>query len=134
MEDEAYCLLGIFSINMPTLYGEGRRAFQRLQLEIVKQSQDTTLLAWGGWPEETLNPMDHSAMLSRSPSVMGPARFLLTLSPANYTGAYDTSYTPRLSHNVVLQPYLPSQWSDKVRVLPSSLLPDTDGPISTKRK
>ena len=45
VEDEAYCLLGIFSINMPTLYGEGRRAFQRLQLEIVKQSQDTTLLA-----------------------------------------------------------------------------------------
>ncbi|RPD57978.1 hypothetical protein L226DRAFT_538926 [Lentinus tigrinus ALCF2SS1-7] len=47
LEDEAYCLLGIFSINMPTLYGEGRRAFQRLQEEIMKNYPDTTLFAWG---------------------------------------------------------------------------------------
>ncbi|KAI0702352.1 heterokaryon incompatibility protein-domain-containing protein [Cerioporus squamosus] len=46
-EDEAYCLLGIFDVNMPTLYGEGRRAFQRLQEEIMKRSTDTTLFAWG---------------------------------------------------------------------------------------
>ncbi len=46
-EDEAYCLLGIFDINMPTLYGEGRKAFQRLQEEIMRQSPDTTLFAWG---------------------------------------------------------------------------------------
>ncbi len=46
-EDEAYSLLGIFGINMPTLYGEGRRAFQRLQEEILKQTGDTTLFAWG---------------------------------------------------------------------------------------
>ena len=47
VEDEAYCLMGIFDINMPTLYGEGQRAFQRLQEEIMKQSTDTTLFAWG---------------------------------------------------------------------------------------
>ncbi len=46
-EDEAYCLLGIFDINMPTLYGEGRKAFRRLQEEIMRQSPDTTLFAWG---------------------------------------------------------------------------------------
>lgn len=46
-EDEAYCLLGIFSITMPTLYGEGRRAFYRLQEEIMKVSSDTSLLVWG---------------------------------------------------------------------------------------
>ncbi|KAI0700861.1 hypothetical protein C8T65DRAFT_657366 [Cerioporus squamosus] len=46
-EDEAYCLMGIFDVNMPTLYGEGRRAFQRLQEEIMKKSTDTTLFAWG---------------------------------------------------------------------------------------
>jgi hypothetical protein len=27
VEDIAYCLLGIFNINMPLLYGEGRRAY-----------------------------------------------------------------------------------------------------------
>ena len=46
LEDEAYCLLGLFGIYMPTLYGEGRHAFQRLQEEIMKQSADTTLFAW----------------------------------------------------------------------------------------
>ena len=47
LEDEAYCLMGIFSINMPTLYGEGRRAFYRLQEEIMRQSIDISLFAWG---------------------------------------------------------------------------------------
>lgn len=35
VEDTAYCLLGIFGVNMPLLYGEGERAFTRLQEEIV---------------------------------------------------------------------------------------------------
>jgi hypothetical protein len=47
VEDEAYCLLGIFSVNMPLLYGEGRQAFVRLQQEIIKASEDQTILAWG---------------------------------------------------------------------------------------
>ena len=47
IEDEAYCLFGIFGINMPTLYGEGRNAFYRLQEEILRTSPDTSLFAWG---------------------------------------------------------------------------------------
>jgi hypothetical protein len=47
VEDMAYCLLGIFDINMPLLYGEGGRAFQRLQEEILRNSQDQSLFAWG---------------------------------------------------------------------------------------
>lgn len=47
LEDEAYCLLGLFDIYMPTLYGEGRNAFRQLQEEIMRQSIDTTLFAWG---------------------------------------------------------------------------------------
>ncbi|KAK5126007.1 hypothetical protein LTR85_011362 [Meristemomyces frigidus] len=34
-EDMAYCLLGIFDVNMPLLYGEGKKAFMRPQLEII---------------------------------------------------------------------------------------------------
>ncbi|KAL8926126.1 MAG: hypothetical protein Q9172_001913 [Xanthocarpia lactea] len=45
-EDEAYCLLGIFDINMPLLYGEGHKAFIRLQHEIAKVSDDESLFAW----------------------------------------------------------------------------------------
>jgi hypothetical protein len=47
-EDIAYCLLGIFDLNMPLLYGEGKRAFRRLQEEILKtQPYEHTLFAWG---------------------------------------------------------------------------------------
>ncbi|RDX49625.1 HET-domain-containing protein [Lentinus brumalis] len=47
-EDQAYCLLGLFKIHMPPLYGEGNNVFRRLQEEILKQSADTTLFAWVG--------------------------------------------------------------------------------------
>jgi heterokaryon incompatibility protein (HET) len=46
-EDTTYCLLGIFNVNMPLIYGEGRKAFIRLQEEIMKQSNDQSLFAWG---------------------------------------------------------------------------------------
>jgi hypothetical protein len=46
IEDKAYCLLGLFNINMPLLYGEGGKAFRRLQLEILKSSDDESILAW----------------------------------------------------------------------------------------
>ncbi|KAK0654339.1 hypothetical protein QBC41DRAFT_332202 [Cercophora samala] len=43
VEDMAYCLLGIFDINMPLLYGEGKRAFARLQEEILKDTEDDSI-------------------------------------------------------------------------------------------
>ena len=46
VEDEAYCLLGIFDVNMPMLYGEGEKAFLRLQEEIIKRSDDHSIFAW----------------------------------------------------------------------------------------
>lgn len=46
-EDIAYCLMGIFDVNMPLLYGEGsRKAFVRLQEEIIRDSEDESLFAW----------------------------------------------------------------------------------------
>ncbi|EJF56686.1 HET-domain-containing protein [Dichomitus squalens LYAD-421 SS1] len=46
VEDEAYCLLGIFDINMPTLYGEGERALRRLQEEILQRIPDQSIFVW----------------------------------------------------------------------------------------
>jgi hypothetical protein len=46
IEDEAYCLLGLFGVNMPLLYGEGCRAFIRLQEQIARTWNDESLLAW----------------------------------------------------------------------------------------
>ncbi|CAK7210901.1 hypothetical protein SCUCBS95973_000949 [Sporothrix curviconia] len=46
IEDIAYCLLGILNVNMPLLYGEGKRAFRRLQEEILRHQSDMTIFAW----------------------------------------------------------------------------------------
>ncbi|KAK5709812.1 hypothetical protein LTR17_019426 [Elasticomyces elasticus] len=53
VEDRAYSLLGIFEVNMALIYGEGQKAFKRLQEEILKKTTDQTLFAWGYyqiWP------------------------------------------------------------------------------------
>lgn len=47
VEDIAYSLLGIFKVNMPLIYGEGERAFVRLQEEFIKYSGDESIFAWG---------------------------------------------------------------------------------------
>ncbi|KAK6439974.1 hypothetical protein LTR95_003800 [Oleoguttula sp. CCFEE 5521] len=46
IEDRAYSLLGLFHINMPLLYGEGHKAFRRLQIEILQKYSDESILAW----------------------------------------------------------------------------------------
>jgi hypothetical protein len=46
VEDEAYCLLGLFGVNLPLLYGEGRMSFIRFQEELMKRSSDTSIFAW----------------------------------------------------------------------------------------
>ncbi|KAI0324542.1 HET-domain-containing protein, partial [Cubamyces sp. BRFM 1775] len=45
-EDRAYCLLGVFGVTMPPLYGEGNRAFHRLQQAIWAQRPDHSIFAW----------------------------------------------------------------------------------------
>jgi hypothetical protein len=47
-EDRAYSLLGIFDVNMPMLYGEGPKAFLRLQEEIIKTLDDHSIFLWEG--------------------------------------------------------------------------------------
>lgn len=63
VEDQAYCLMGLFGINMALLYGEGSNAFQRLQLEIIKSSDDESIFAWNNHVE-TIG----AEVLARSPS------------------------------------------------------------------
>ncbi|KAK3368857.1 heterokaryon incompatibility protein-domain-containing protein [Lasiosphaeria ovina] len=70
VEDMAYCLLGIFNVNMPMIYGEGERAFIRLQEEISKESNDLSLFAWTA---------------RRSPATFFSG--LLASSPAEFAGS-----------------------------------------------
>jgi hypothetical protein len=53
VEDMAYCLIGIFRLSLPIAYGEGKRAFFRLQMELLQTENETNLLAWHyGEPSE----------------------------------------------------------------------------------
>lgn len=64
-EDQAYCLMGIFSVNMPMLYGEGgEKAFLRLQEEIMKESDDQSLFAW---VERDAEQTAYHGLLAKSP-------------------------------------------------------------------
>ncbi|KAI0910547.1 HET domain protein [Ustulina deusta] len=52
-EDIAYCLLGLFDVNMPLIYGEGRKkAFFRLQEEIIRKENDLSIFMWRSQPGE----------------------------------------------------------------------------------
>ena len=63
IEDMAYCLMGIFGVNMPLLYGEGRNAFTRLQHEILRSSDDHSIFAW-----RSDVPGKETGLLARSPT------------------------------------------------------------------
>ncbi|KAF2452109.1 hypothetical protein P171DRAFT_324263, partial [Karstenula rhodostoma CBS 690.94] len=69
IEDMAYCLLGIFDIQMPLLYGEGEKAFIRLQEEILKTTDDYSLFAWRAVTPESSSPSKsvYRGLLARSP-------------------------------------------------------------------
>lgn len=50
-EDMAYCLMGLFGVNMPLFYGEGGIRFLiRLQNEILQATDDETIFAWSTPP------------------------------------------------------------------------------------
>jgi hypothetical protein len=81
VEDRAYSLMGLFGVNMPPLYGEREKAFIRLELEILRISDDESIFAWRD-----------------SNDLSGG---LLALSPNAFQLSYDTS---RLNRNDQ-QPY-----------------------------
>lgn len=73
VEDMAYCLLGILHVNMPLLYGEGEKAFVRLQEAALSTSDDISPLLWGyGLPLNTdtqsRNPEKAGTVLADTPA------------------------------------------------------------------
>ncbi|KAI0399456.1 heterokaryon incompatibility protein-domain-containing protein [Xylaria palmicola] len=71
-EDMAYCLLGIFDVNMALIYGEGSKAFLRLQEEIAKDSYDLSLFAW----QQLDSTQKYRGILARSPAEFSNCREL----------------------------------------------------------
>jgi len=77
-EDAAYCLLGLFGVVMPMIYGEKENAFTRLQQELIMKTKDHSILAWGFANDED------AAITSNSPGIHGGA---LATSPADFAGS-----------------------------------------------
>ncbi|KAF2469463.1 uncharacterized protein BDR25DRAFT_167585, partial [Lindgomyces ingoldianus] len=65
IEDTAYSLMGLFDIQMPMLYGEGEKAFIRLQEEILKTSDDYSIFAWD---LDEFGLSKYRGLLARSPA------------------------------------------------------------------
>lgn len=74
-EDRAYSLLGIFQVNMPMIYGEGDRAFRRLQEQIIKDSDDHSIFAW----PLSMEPDNHG-MLASSPAAFADSKDIESIS------------------------------------------------------
>jgi len=74
VEDLAYCLMGMFGINMPLLYREGERAFTRLQEEIIKVSDDHSLFAWKSSEK-------HGGLLATSPAAFFNSGKIIPFNP-----------------------------------------------------
>nr|CEG05409.1 unnamed protein product [Fusarium clavum] len=87
VEDIAYCLLGIFDVNMPMMYGEGSKAFERLQEEIIKQTTDMSLFAW----KAKYASQTYRGILAQSPAEFAHCRDLY-LAPSMRAG-FETAMT-----------------------------------------
>lgn len=72
-EDVAYCLMGLFDMNMPMLYGEGGNAFIRLQEEIMRASDDESLFAW---VDEDAHPDALYGLLAKFPAWFANAEYI----------------------------------------------------------
>jgi hypothetical protein len=67
-EDIAYCLMGLFDVNMPLMYGEGTRAFFRLQKAILEMGSDHSILAFRS-SSSNLIGVDGANFLAPNPSL-----------------------------------------------------------------
>ncbi|KAI1388661.1 heterokaryon incompatibility protein-domain-containing protein [Hypoxylon trugodes] len=87
IEDTAYCLLGIFGINMPLLYGEGAKAFIRLQEEICKQTTDMSLFAWKASPPPSIGEPEQEfrGLFANHPCEFSEGHFM-SIYNMGYTG------------------------------------------------
>lgn len=72
IEDRAYSMLGIFDVNMPMIYGEGMKAFRRLQEEIIKRNNDLTIFAWEIQNKAHTTP---PRQMTSNPRLLAPLNF-----------------------------------------------------------
>jgi hypothetical protein len=72
LEDIAYSLMGLFDVNIPLLYGEGTKAFSRLQEAILRGSDDHSILAFRAIPPQLSDGWSLSGVAPHRASVLAP--------------------------------------------------------------
>jgi hypothetical protein len=95
VEDSSYCLLGLFNVNMPLLYGEGERAFIRLQEEIIRTQEDLSILLWTA-PDPSISTRVGSDVLSTTPHFFSQ-ELIMTKHPGLQSTAHSLSQLERVS-------------------------------------
>ncbi|KAI6103571.1 hypothetical protein F5141DRAFT_1293411 [Pisolithus sp. B1] len=81
-EDRAYSLLGLLGVSMPTLYGEEKGAFLRLQLEIMRTSNDQSIFAWKD--STTCDARWSSGVLADDPSCFRDCHDVIKMEPKEF--------------------------------------------------
>ena len=103
LEDTAYSLIGLFQVNMPLLYGEGHRAFTRLQEEIIQRSDDQSLYAWNSLETADEDPDELSGLLAHSPEQFKDTGNIHPLPPSP---VYASAPSGMTNHGLRVQLYL----------------------------
>jgi hypothetical protein len=120
-EDKAYCLLGLFDINMPLLYGEGKKAFHRLQEEIIKNFDDHTIFLWDLHPTKGLP--EGEVMLVLKTGIYGG---LFANSPHQFSNKADihsTAASPE--QNKTIEPIQVTRKGSLIRLYLKKVTPKT---------
>ncbi|KAI0878514.1 HET-domain-containing protein [Hypoxylon argillaceum] len=131
VEDQAYCLLGIFDVNMPLLYGEEDKAFRRLQYEIIGRTADLSIFAWCLPPPP---PTDQGArvycgMLAASPSAFADCT-ALSRRPHRIHREFSVSNTGIRTQIHVLSYMAPGERGAYAYVLPLDCVDASDASAS----
>ncbi len=84
IEDTAYSLLGLLNINMTLMYGEGERAFARLQEEIIHRSADSSVFAWFRGVQ--------SGLLAPSPAYFGSCSKVILCSGGTVAHSFELTH------------------------------------------
>jgi hypothetical protein len=93
-EDIAYSLVGLMEVELPTMYTEGKQAFQRLQEEILKNNPDESIFAWTIPPGKSLPThsrrwaSDQWGLLAPTPECFANSRDITTNGPGYLKRAF----------------------------------------------
>jgi hypothetical protein len=112
-EDRAYSLIGLFGINVPLLYGEGDRAFRRLQRKILKLSGDESIFLWDlPWSSDNVH-----GLLAESISSFGSQSTERPGLDLTFSKIPGLTRPPYLVTNQGLQIHVPKDLAEKQEIL-----------------